>query len=172
MSFRLWRDDAFVLAYFLLPLVLNLLFLSESWTQTKSNWQDWVLSEVGLLSILAAPIAEEYFFRGWLLKRQWEALESLPRKSFWTAFKTCYVNALVFWLMHMPIDLNLWKQALLVGAVPASPGPFLLGLVTCLLTLRTGNLRAAILFHAVANASGPLWWPLMASENLRSIFYN
>jgi len=168
---RLRLEDAAVLGFFLLPIVCNVLFLPESWQQARINWQSWVWSELGLLSLLCAPIAEEYFFRGWLLKRQLGVLAQRSSLGFSAMLKLCYFNALAFWIMHMPIDLNMWREALPVGAVPVSPGSFLLGLMTSVLTLRTGNIRAALLFHAVANASGPLWWPLLGMDSLRSLFY-
>jgi membrane protease YdiL (CAAX protease family) len=169
---RLRWEDILVLAFLLLPVVCNILFLPASWHETRLNWQNWVWSELGLLSLLAAPIAEEYFFRSWLLQRQLKAELEQTTQSLWGMVRICYLNALLFWIMHMPIDLNQWMQALRIGAVPASPGPFLLGLVTCGLTIRTGNIRAAIFFHGIANASGPLWWPLLGSDFVRSFFYN
>lgn len=165
-------QDGVCFGFLALPLALNLIFLPHEWHQTSQIWKQWILSISGLCSIVLAPVAEEVFFRGWLLSRQIEKCQGEFRQNAFEIGKACYLNALVFWVMHFPIDLHLWKNAFLRGHIPISPGPFLLGLATACLTLRSGHLRAAIIFHAIANATGPLWWPLLANDFVRSLFYN
>lgn len=169
---KITSADSLCLVYLVVPILLNFILLPARWQLTVGEWVNWIFSEVGFFSILAAPLAEEYFFRGWLLAKQVTTFGSETSRSFLHSAKICYFNALIFWMLHMPIDANLWKDSLMEGQIPMSPGPFLLGFVTCGMTLRTGNLRSAIVFHALANATGPLWWPLLANDLWRSIFYN
>ncbi len=169
---KITSADSICLVYLVVPILLNFIFLPARWQLTIGELANWIFSEVGFFSIIAAPLAEEYFFRGWLLAKQVAASGTEMSRPFLHSAKICYSNALIFWILHMPVDVNLWKDSLLEGQIPMSPGPFLLGFVTCAMTLRTGNLRSAILFHALANATGPLWWPLLANDLWRSIFYN
>lgn len=165
------QGDAICLAYFLAPLLLNLIFLPQHWHSASFNWLKWSFSQFGLSSIIIASVAEELFFRGWLIDRQLLGQSSKKKMSQFAIFKICYVNALIFWFMHFPIDLTLWKEALFKGQIPASPGPFLLGMVCSYLSIRAGHLRPSILFHAIANSSGPLWWPLLSQDLIRNLFY-
>jgi hypothetical protein len=90
------------------------------------------------------------------------------------ALQICYLNGLLFWLMHFPIPANfvaLWGDALSRGMIPLSPGPFLLGLTTAAMTISSGTPRSALIFHVLANSLGPLWWPLLSDQNVRSFFY-
>jgi len=135
------------------------------------QWQLWLAAGSSLASIVLAPIAEEIFFRGWLLKHQLHQVSNEPSIPVFVQAKIIYVNALIFWLMHAPVNFELWRHSLSEGLIPLSPGPFLLGVVVTALTMKTGHLRAAILFHAIANSHGPLWWPILKYDWVRHLFY-
>lgn len=169
----------FCITYLFVPVFTLVLFFPEQWPQARIEMERWILSSAGLSAVVLAPLAEEFFFRGWLLNFQRpkslaepSAAVSFPNVREW--FWVCYLNAIIFWIFHIPVHegfWTVWMQALEKGFVPLSPGPFFLGFVTSALTLFSGNPRAAIIFHALANASGPLWWPVLGNETLRSVFY-
>lgn len=167
---RGWADIVCV-AFFIFPILMNVLFFGDSAVGTLLIWRDWLLSDTAIFSVLLAPLAEELFFRGWLLQKQLD--RELVHNEFALArqLKIIYLNALVFWFMHAPVKLTLWEEALSEGMLPMSPGPFFLGLVVATFALKTKHLRAAILFHAIANSHGPLWWPILKFEWLRHLFY-
>lgn len=165
-----WADGV-CLFFFIFPLIVSATLFSESMLESLLQWRVWLVAGSSLFSIVLAPIAEEMFFRGWLLKQQLHQLSHEPSVPVFAQAKIIYVNALVFWLMHAPVDFELWRHALSEGLMPMSPGPFLLGVVVAVLALKTGHLRAAILFHAIANSHGPLWWPILKYDWLRHLFY-
>ncbi|NBO39374.1 CPBP family intramembrane metalloprotease [bacterium] len=160
------------LAYFILPLILHSFVQPQEWFRTRLEWQQWILSEPGMAAIVLAPLSEEFFFRGWLLRAQQERRGSAEHASGLQAVWICYINALVFWIFHAPVSLGQWHLALRHGQMPLSPGPFFLGFIVAGLTMWSGNLRAAIIFHMIANAMGPVWLPLLANESIRALFYN
>jgi membrane protease YdiL (CAAX protease family) len=167
------------LGYVLLPLLIVLIAFPDEWLRIRLDLQSWVFSVSGLAAVILAPLAEEFYFRGWLLKWQCEsacttAQQSTDTRSWAMNLKICYVNALLFWVLHIPVTENffeVWGEALKKGLIPVSPGPFLLGLTTSLLVMISGTPRSALVFHALANALGPLWWPLLREHHIRSIFY-
>jgi membrane protease YdiL (CAAX protease family) len=166
--------DSVCLVYGVLPFLLNAFFRPVPWNSLLAEFAVWLTSTAGLFSIFLAPVAEEYFFRGWLLHGQIAVIEQkdvrgASFRSRWLGI--CYVNALIFWLLHAPMDVPAWRWALAEGKIPVSLGPFFLGLVTCSLTLFSGRLRPAIVFHMLANALGPVWHPLLSSDAVRAIFY-
>lgn len=169
----------FCVCYFLVPAFFLLFGMTGASSGAFLNLQRWLLSAPGFAAVIIAPLSEEFFFRGWLLKSQLQRVDASRMKnsetsSLSTLFWVCYLNALLFWLFHFPIQvgfLKQWSEALAQGRVPVSPGPFLLGLVASLLTVLTGTPRAAMVFHMLANALGPLWLPLLGNELLRSFFY-
>ncbi|MEY3901517.1 MAG: hypothetical protein RL189_823, partial [Pseudomonadota bacterium] len=133
----------FCIAYLFVPVFILVLFFPEQWPQARIAMERWNLSAAGLSAVLLAPVAEEFFFRGWLLNFQRTRVHAEPvtavnirnvREWFWL----CYLNAIVFWIFHVPITEDfpaVWMQALEKGVVPLSPGPFFLGFVTSALTL-------------------------------------
>jgi len=163
--------DGICLFFFSLPLVLSALLLGKTSVESFHLWRVWLVNPSSGFSVLVAPIAEEIFFRGWLLDQQLRRCSQVQKLSATTQMKIVYLNALAFWLMHAPIDPTLWYHSLNEGLVPLSPGPFLLGLATAALTLKTGHIRAAIVFHSIANSHGPLWWPLLKHDWVRNLFY-
>jgi uncharacterized protein len=87
--------------------------------------------------IVLAPICEELFFRGILLRG---LRESYPA---WIAVAG---SALIFMGGHGWLAI----------------GPLVLGIVNGIVVLRTGSLLPGIVFHAIANAYGPVmirWFP-------------
>ncbi|WP_181313559.1 CPBP family intramembrane glutamic endopeptidase [Planomicrobium soli] len=72
------------------------------------------------------PIAEEFIFRGVLLKR------IIAKTTMWSGV---FISSLIFGMLHADI----------VGA-------FLFGVLSSLLFLRTGNLLVPILFHSLNNS--------------------
>lgn len=90
------------------------------------------------IAVLIAPIAEEIFFRGILLKG------FLGRYS---VRKSIFASAILFGLFH----LNPWQ---LVLAVP-------MGIILAVLVLRTGSLLTSIYGHFVINAAPNLLFPLV-----------
>ncbi|WKA55465.1 CPBP family intramembrane glutamic endopeptidase [Planococcus shixiaomingii] len=76
--------------------------------------------------MLIGPIAEEFIFRGVLLKRV------IAKTTMWSGV---IISSLIFAMLHVDI----------IGA-------FLFGVLASLLFLRTGNLLVPILFHAVNNS--------------------
>ncbi|MEY4065809.1 MAG: Type prenyl endopeptidase Rce1-like [Pseudomonadota bacterium] len=170
-----WFADVVCLVYGLAPFLLNALFKPMHWMTTLADTASWLTSSSGIFSVFLAPVVEEYFFRGWLLNGQrtlYEPPQSETESTGSRWLMLCYTNALFFWALHAPFDWSVWKLALSDGKMPMSLGPFFLGLVTCALTLFSGSLRPAIVFHLLANALGPVWQPLLSSETLRSVFYN
>lgn len=169
----------FCLIYAVLPYALLMFFLPNELPQARLELRNWVLSVPGISAILIAPVAEEFYFRGWLLNTQLKsaagaASQQSSKLTFGAMAWICYSNALLFWILHIPVQpgaFDVWVEALKNGMVPVSPGPFLLGLVTCALTLMTGTPRSALIFHMLANALGPMWWPLLRDQTLRSFFY-
>ncbi|TWT25321.1 CPBP family intramembrane glutamic endopeptidase [Planomicrobium sp. CPCC 101110] len=78
-----------------------------------------------IIITVVGPIAEEFIFRGVLLKR------IIVKTTMWSGV---IISSLIFGMLHADI----------VGA-------FLFGVLASLLYLRTGNLLVPILFHAVNN---------------------
>lgn len=115
------------------------------------------LRHIGLVprfihAVLVAPIAEEVFFRGFVLTG---FLARYPvRKAVWA-------SALLFAVSHM----NPWQFIL---ALP-------LGLAFAWLVMRTGSLGPSIVGHAVVNLTGQLIIPWLmqrmgyASEEIRAL---
>lgn len=97
----------------------------------------------GVLVVLAAPLAEEAFFRGVLLRRLWLA----GRPGLGLA-----LTSALFAVAHELFADGPWWQTLATTGVYASVG-LLFGAVY----LRTGRLWAAVLAHAASNALALAW---------------
>jgi membrane protease YdiL (CAAX protease family) len=167
------------LAYVFTPIFIVGFVYPEQWTAVSIELRNWILSPSGFSAVFIAPLAEEFFFRGWLLNSQLErAQERLTqatnRPAASDAFWVCYFNALCFWILHIPVHAGFfahWAEALSHGAVPVSPGPFFLGFVAAGLTVLTRTPFAALMIHSLANALGPLWMPLLRDHGLLNYFY-
>jgi membrane protease YdiL (CAAX protease family) len=91
------------------------------------------LAVLALLAVVIAPVVEELFFRGLLLR-------SLQRR--WSAPIAVAVSAVAFGLAHVVFDWN---------SRTALPALVALGMVSGILAVRTGNLSRSILLHAGFN---------------------
>jgi membrane protease YdiL (CAAX protease family) len=104
-----------------------------------------VLANSVWLSILAVPIGEEIVFRGIIGVRLRQKL------GVWTG---AYLSALFFaWIHTMPT-----LEALAEANTGVFLGPFFLGIICEFLVVKTkGSLLAAISFHMICNATGPIF---------------
>ena len=87
--------------------------------------------------LLLAPVCEEIFFRGILLR---SLRETNP------AWLSVIASALIFMGGHGPL----------------AAGPLVLGLINGVIFLRTGSVLPGIVFHSIANGYGPAmiaWFP-------------
>jgi membrane protease YdiL (CAAX protease family) len=83
------------------------------------------------LLVVLAPVSEEIFFRGFLLR---------ALREVYPAWAAVAISALIFMAGHGGLR----------------PGPLLLGLITAPAALATGSLLPGVLFHAISNAYGPI----------------
>jgi membrane protease YdiL (CAAX protease family) len=90
-----------------------------------------------LVTVVMAPIVEEFLFRGLLLR----AL--MRRFSFWPS---AIIDALIFGLGHAP-QVDTWA-----GRVELAGQITTFGLIQCLLVRRTGRLGPAMVVHGMLNA--------------------
>ncbi len=81
--------------------------------------------------LLLAPVGEEIFFRGVLLK---------ALRENYSAMWSVVLSSVIFMLGHGGFR----------------PGPLMLGLINAPLALVTGSLLPGMIFHAVSNTYGPL----------------
>ena len=98
--------------------------------------------------LIWAPITEELFFRGLLLRS--------IRKSY-APFLAVAFSSIIF----------------MVGHGGFAPGPLILGFVTGYLTLYTGSIWPGIFYHSISNAYGPIlikWFPNLMQY--LEFFYN
>ena len=94
---------------------------------------------IAVLTIVGAPLAEEVFFRGLLLRGLTGLAVSLgERWRVWTLAGAVVVDGLLFGLVH--------------GEMVQLPGLALFGALLAYLTLRTGRLGMAIAAHCAFNA--------------------
>ena len=116
--------SAFWLYLYLLSPVLPFLvdFLLEEMPMPESGIL--LAFEIIMITVLA-PIVEEFFFRGVILRRL------IKKTSIWGGI---LISSLLFGILHADI----------IGA-------FLFGIITALLVLRTGNLLIPILLHMLNN---------------------
>jgi membrane protease YdiL (CAAX protease family) len=91
------------------------------------------LAVLAITAVLIAPVVEELFFRGLLLR-------SLQRRV--PALTAVAISALAFGLAHVVFD---WGSGVVLPALVA------LGMISGILAVRTGNLSRSILLHAGFN---------------------
>lgn len=112
-------------------------------TSLATNWSPWFLSKI----LIVAPITEEIFFRGVLLKGLREHFSSKV---------SVVVSSLIFMLCHGGFHL----------------GPLCLGLITAPLAIVTHSILPGIIFHTMSNAYGPLAMTLFPNlYRYISVFY-
>ena len=120
---------------------------------------------------VVAPLYEEVFFRAALLPVLWTLIRvALPGRNI--GFWVVYLNALVFWIFHLPLQPEVWISAFQLGGIPVGPGPFLLGLVTAFVYYKDESVWSAFVFHAMANSLGGVWALALAKTNLFQLFYS
>jgi len=120
--------------FFLFLIVYGLLFQpdpQEIIEEIEKERETAKIVGLGLLVVLAAPVAEEVFFRGFLFG----GLRG--RMSFWPA---AAVSGLLFGLVHLP------------GGPLQVPPLAVFGVLLAWLYERTGSLWPPILMHAIQNA--------------------
>ncbi|MBM3984157.1 MAG: CPBP family intramembrane metalloprotease, partial [Planctomycetes bacterium] len=110
------------------PLVLSRIeVLSEALTASRQALLDWPVA-LPLLAVLAAPLCEEYIFRGLVFAGLRRSLPFVP---------AALASAAIFAIVHPPMSM----------------GPvFLLGVLTATARERTGGLLAPMAVHAAFNA--------------------
>lgn len=92
---------------------------------------------LGLVAVVLAPVAEEFMFRGLLLRT------FLRRLSFWPA---ALLSTALFGLFHV------YEVHTLLGAVTLALEVAVLGLCNCYLVRISGRLTPGIMVHATFNA--------------------
>ena len=112
-------------------------------TYSINTWISWILWQ-----LLIVAVAEEYFFRGYLLKN---LLSLINKPNLRNSTIIVIVSSLIFALAHVLLE-NTLLSAL----------TFLPGLIMAWLYLKTQPLLAPILFHAASNLFLPLAILLLA----------
>lgn len=102
-----------------------------------SDATGWRLAVLAPFIVLGAPLFEELFFRGLLLR-------ALRRRAGTVA--AIAFSSLAFGLVHVQTALDAWSTVALVAALTA------FGVVLGLLAHRTGRLGASLVAHATFNA--------------------
>jgi membrane protease YdiL (CAAX protease family) len=96
-----------------------------------------VIALLVLVAVIAAPVIEEFVFRGLLLRT------FMQRWSFWPA---ALVSSLIFAVGHT------YEVDTLAGAVILAANVGIIGIVHCYLVRVTGRLAPAMMSHAIVNA--------------------
>ncbi|MGI2329185.1 CPBP family intramembrane glutamic endopeptidase [Planococcus sp. YIM B11945] len=129
LSFMFSASMLWFRMYLLLPLAPWLVdFMLEPPPSPGGSY--YVIFTVIVISVIG-PIAEEFIFRGVLLKRL------IAKTTMWSGV---LISSLFFGILHSDIL-----------------GAFLFGVVASLLYLRTNNLLVPIMFHAVNNSLAALF---------------
>jgi uncharacterized protein len=112
--------------------------LAKSNDQLLGGGGGWLLLVPAVLTIVCAPLFEELFFRGVVLRGLLVAWRTVPA---WIGVAAAVVvDAGVFGLAHLGTDA--WYQL---------PGLVFLGVVLCLLAIRSGRLGPSVFTHAGFN---------------------
>jgi membrane protease YdiL (CAAX protease family) len=93
------------------------------------------LIAAGFMIVCIAPIAEEFFFRGFFYR---------ALRSRWSAFAAAMIDGLLFGIIHFDFS---GSDALLI-----LPPLALLGFLFCVVYERTGSLYPVIAMHSINNA--------------------
>jgi len=157
------------LGYLLLTVAIFAALNPGNWQNLFPHIVNSAFSSNGfLLAVFAAPIYEEFFFRGCLQPAIFKEIKvavpekSSSEKSNWSI----YLSALIFWAFHIPLAPSAWLQAWEVNAIPISPGPFFLGLACAFLANRESSILYAVLLHMFANLMGPIWGGMLPASVL------
>jgi membrane protease YdiL (CAAX protease family) len=101
-------------------------------TDLKAEDSATVLIAFGVMTCLIAPLAEEFFFRGFLFRALHERLSAVPAVA---------ITGICFGLVHLPSGD--W-----IGTIVLS----LFGMALCVLLLCTSSLLPCIMLHAFHNS--------------------
>jgi membrane protease YdiL (CAAX protease family) len=154
------------MGYFLFTIALFAAFNARTWQDDVPRILDAAFANHSfVLAVVAAPLYEEFFFRGCLQPTLLNTLGSEQTGSGASNW-SIYVSALTFWLFHMPLSQTAWAEAWTAHAIPISPGSFFLGIVCAFLADRERSIAFAVLFHFFANLLGPLWSGILPSSVL------
>ena len=144
------KGDTFLYTILLAVLIIPLNYFNskkpdnlEQYPQIRKEYWSNGLLIASALSWIVYLFAYEMLFRGFLL------FTSLEILGYWPAI---ILNTGIYSLVHYPKGL---KEAL--GAIP-------LGLILCILTIKTGNFWLAFFVHIILALSNE-WFSLRASNN-------
>ena len=101
-------------------------------TDLKAEDSALVLIAFGTMTCLVAPLAEEFFFRGFLFRVLHEKTGVVPSVA---------ITGIAFGLVHLPSGD--WVGTIVLG---------LFGMALCVLLLRTSSLLPCIMLHAFHNS--------------------
>jgi len=116
----------------------------------------WVLLNAVVIAVIVAPILEELFFRGLVLRAVYNTVvrwRGRPQPAdVPTQFRAVWVSILVSGLAFTA--LHLYQSTNVALLVILGLSTLLLGVANGFLAIRTGRLGAAIVAHVVFNGSG------------------
>lgn len=161
------------MGYFLLTVAIFAALNANDWQNTFPIIISDALSSNGfLLAVLAAPVYEEFFFRGCVQPAVLQQIKTaLPENSSSSHSNwSIYLSALIFWIFHIPLAPSAWAQAWATNAIPVSPGPFILGLACGFLANKESSIWFAVLLHIFANLLGPIWGNILPTS-IMPFFY-
>lgn len=145
-----WKDVAIALASFGVIMVARValgivivaaggadkLREAQNLKGTSGHVDPAVIVFLVLVAVLAAPVIEEFVFRGLLLRT------FMQRWSFWPA---ALVSSLIFAIGHT------YEVATLAGAIILAANVGIIGVVHCCVVRYTGRLAPAMISHALVN---------------------
>lgn len=129
--------DIFVLVIKYLNAVLNI----------RPQWQTLPVILLGILSMIAIGVREEVLFRG-IIGNSLLFKYGTDKKGLWFAI---IVSSLFFGGVHIT---NIFKGVELIGLIAQILGAFTAGLFFTAVYLRSGNIWALILLHALEDSVG------------------
>jgi len=118
----------------------------------EDNRGSWILFVVIFFVVVGAPLAEELLFRGFIMR--------YLEKFFGVVFAVV-ASSIIFAIPHWQPDASWQESAVLLGALA------FVGLVLAIGAMVTKRLGAAIIAHALFNATGTfvtLFWPTSTSS--------
>ena len=118
----------------------------------------WVVLNAIVLATLLAPLLEELFFRGLVLRAVYNAVARWRGRAqpadVPTRVRAVWVSVLVSGLSFMA--LHLYQSTDVVLLIVLGGSTLLLGVVNGIVAIRTGRIGAAVIAHVVFNGSGIL----------------
>ena len=137
---------------YLLPLIVSQaiilgVFFSENLGNPEANWKPWYLVVYGVFSVVGVGVREECIFRA--------TIQNILAKKYANSVKgiwiTAIVAALIFGLSHLTnVLFGVEPLAVLTQVISAA----CLGLLFGAVYLRSGNIWALILIHALVDIAG------------------